>query len=293
MKMFFGEYGLMLRRIALLTLQVIWIGAGLLSTGTAVTASSYYIYSEFGGRYYDAEKNPFNLQDDSMCWAAAASNILAWTGWGYAAGRGFSSEDQMFAHFQDHWTDNGGNALYAWEWWFSGVHSSPTGFGFAVVDVLGGGGFWPNENLSGYYRREGDPALAMSAVSTFLHAGLGVALTLWDGYRSAHQITAWGYEYDPTGSLGVYVTDSDDDMNAANPGDVLRYYRVSTGAGSRWYLNDYLGDSDWFISEVQGLAQFPGGTPVPLPSAIWMFGSGLLGAVGLRVKFRVEARRRR
>ncbi|MHC4863454.1 MAG: hypothetical protein ACYTEX_05205 [Planctomycetota bacterium] len=29
---------------------------------------------------------------------------------------------QMFGHFQDHWTDQGGLMEYAWQWWFDGTY---------------------------------------------------------------------------------------------------------------------------------------------------------------------------
>ena len=38
--------------------------------------STYYGYEEFGDYWHDAEKSPSNSEDDLMCWAAAASNIL-------------------------------------------------------------------------------------------------------------------------------------------------------------------------------------------------------------------------
>jgi hypothetical protein len=66
-----------------------------------------------GGTWHDAEKSPTNEEDDLMCWAAAASNILAWTGWGYPSGTSFANEDDMFGYYQDHWTDQGGIMEFA------------------------------------------------------------------------------------------------------------------------------------------------------------------------------------
>ncbi len=272
------------RKMTLLIGQLFWIGVGLL-LNTAASASSYYLWNDYGGRFYDAEKSPNNSEDDLMCWAAAASNVLTWTGWARVPGSSFPSEDQVFGHFQNHWTPQGGNALYGWEWWFSGTHSSPPpSLGYSYVDVLGGGGFWQAENLAGYYVREGNTSLAMSSLSGFLRAGYGVVLWLWDGGSGSHQVTAWGYEYDATDYLGVYITDSDDGMNSEGAADELRYYGVSFRNGNRgekWYLSDYFGSNQWHIYEVQGLA-----APVPVPPAVWLLCSGLIGLACLKRKIR-------
>ena len=45
------------------------------------SATSYYLWDDWGGTYSDAEKSPTNTDDDLMCWAASAANLLAWTGW--------------------------------------------------------------------------------------------------------------------------------------------------------------------------------------------------------------------
>ena len=57
---------------------------------------SYFVYDEWGGTFYDAEKSPTNTEDDLMCWAAAASNILTWTGWGFPTGAA-----EIILHFGD------------------------------------------------------------------------------------------------------------------------------------------------------------------------------------------------
>ena len=268
----------MRRRTAFLIGRLFLIGFGLLLS-TAASATSYYLWNDYGGRFYDAEKSPTNNEDDLMCWAAAASNVLTWTGWARVPGRSFSSEDQVFGYFQDHWTDQGGNALYGWEWWFSGTHSPLPDDRYSYVDVPGGGAFWPGENFAEYYVRQGDTSLAMPAVSGFLRAGYGVVLWIWDGGQGSHQVTAWGYEYDDTGYLGVYISDSDDGMNSEIAADELRYYRVSPGSGGKWYLSD--GYANWHIYEVQGLA-----APVPVPPSVWLLCSGLIGLACLKRKIR-------
>src|SRR4030042_689174 len=73
---------------------------------------SYYGYSQWGGTWHDANKNIDDLAHDSpMCWAAAASDILAWGNWGTAA---HGTETQIFQNFKDHWTNAGSLMNYGW-----------------------------------------------------------------------------------------------------------------------------------------------------------------------------------
>jgi len=78
-----------------------------------VQTQTYFVWDTWGYQdpLRDANKIELpgsvldNTEDDLMCWAAAASNILDWGGWDAP---GFTSAGQMFQHFQDHWTDLGG-----------------------------------------------------------------------------------------------------------------------------------------------------------------------------------------
>ena len=71
-----------------------------------------------------------------MCWAAAASNILVWTGWGDIYS---TDEDNIFGYFQDHWTDSGALMEFGWDWWFDGTNPSQGWSGWSQVDDPGGG----------------------------------------------------------------------------------------------------------------------------------------------------------
>ena len=88
----------------------VYLAAGvfLFVVGFADAASiDYFIYDDWGGSWADAEKNTLSTEDDKMCWAAAASNILEWAGWtGHNEGE-IGNTDQMFGYFQNHWTDAG------------------------------------------------------------------------------------------------------------------------------------------------------------------------------------------
>ncbi|MFZ1934681.1 MAG: hypothetical protein WCB27_17350 [Thermoguttaceae bacterium] len=55
-----------------------------------------------------------------MCWAASASNVLTWTGWGNVGAISDQSDqyeaDEIFKYFQGHWTDEGSWPTDAWSW---------------------------------------------------------------------------------------------------------------------------------------------------------------------------------
>jgi PKD repeat protein len=242
---------------------------------TISTSSSYTytIYGDWGGTWEDAEKIWFDdgegnpginwpgNEDDLMCWAATASNVLRWTGWGHGA-----SADVIFLYFQYHWTDYAGNMRYAWDWWFDGTNPTQGEPGYTGSQVdRAGGGFWPNRNFYDYYTWSSSESNALPNIESFLRAGYGVGLSIAGDI--AHAITCWGFDYDPSNPdkyVGIWVTDSDDTKHKILPKNVhkdwLRYYRVEK-SGGRWYLQDYGGRDDRYISYVQGLGAGPGIAP--------------------------------
>ena len=104
----------------------------------------------------------------------------------------------------------------------------------------------------------------------FLNAGYGVGLSLTKvtdparDLKVGHAVTCWGYEYlgnSASGYLGLWITDSDDNMGAP-AANQLRYYHLKK-TGNRWYLQDYAGRSDWQLAGVIGMARRPAGTLIP------------------------------
>lgn len=228
-----------------------------------LTHVDYMLCDEWGGTVADAEKSPTTEDDDLMCWAASASNVLEWTGWGPVDG--MTNADEMFAYFQDHWTNEGSLPFFAWEWWFDGTNDAYPDPGVAQVDVEGGG-FHPDERFQDYFHSERVWAWTLSAVDEYLHSGYGVNLFITTGAGDGHLLTCWGVRTDiddPTDYLGIWVTDSDDDQHSTTPRDRLRYYRVTHEGGEwgPWHLRNFYGSDDWQIRKVSALAPRPAELP--------------------------------
>ena len=237
----------------------------------------------WGGGYSDAEKSPYNDEDDLMCWAAAAANVLDWTGWGHVddgTGHVLSSADEIFGYFQDHWTDTGGLMRFGWDWWFDGTNDSQGAPGWAQVD-LPGGGFYPAAQFDQLFYSVASKPDAMWAIDWFLQAGFGTTGAIYrpkpGGGLYGHAITFWGVNYDqadPDTYLGVWITDSDDDKNMDPAPSRLRYYEVGLGA-DRWYLQDYDNRDTWYIGLVEALA-------VPEPTDAILLSVGMIGVLRRR-----------
>jgi len=239
-------------------------------------ADTYYIWDDWGGAWSDAEKDSDSDDDDLMCWAATAANVLEWTGW-HGTGS-LTSTDAMFDNYCAHWTDHGGLMEFGWDWWFDGTYSGPTTPGWSQPDVPGGGAWYPGETFTDYYHRTWQDSLAMSAVDNYLHSGYGTGLGIYGiSHGGGHAITVWGYDYDAVNGdyVGVWVTDSDNDKGGSDPRpDSFDYYTVTSHSGL-WELGGSY--SGWYIGEVMALEQNPGIAAVPVPGAV------LLGVLGLGV----------
>ena len=226
------------------------------------TGTSYLLWEHWGGTWCDAEKSPTNTEDDLLCWAGTASNVLTWTGWGKVGG--MTNTDQIFGYFQDHWTDQGGLMQFGWDWWFDGTNGSQGWSGWSQEDVQGGA-FYPNETFASYFHSSNNESTALGTIDQYLHNGYGVGLGIYG--PGGHAITCWGVNYNPDNPsdyLGLWITDSDDSKSTTNAPDKLHYYEVEY-VGSQWFLQDYYGSNAWYIGTVQGL-EAKEATPVVVPS---------------------------
>ena len=237
-----------------------------LATAPPAWSLSYFVYDQWGGTWQDANKN---YKDDSlMCWAAAASNVLAWGKWGTAT---YTTTNSIFQHFKDHWTNNVGKAQVGWSWWFNGISpaaSSKTSY----VDVPGGGNFYPELTFSDYYRW--GPYTEMEIINQYFHLGYGAAIGIVKGLTMGHALTVWGFDYQKNGKkdlysfTSIYVTDSDDGVYG------LMNYSLTLKNGLYYLGGKYDG---WYIDEAVCLKTSPisGYGVVPLPSAISLLTGGL------------------
>ncbi|MDP6634781.1 MAG: dockerin type I domain-containing protein [Phycisphaerae bacterium] len=244
-------------RSVLLTTLAVFIAFGTTTSAlgdVTPTGVSYMLHENWGGSWVDAEKSRSSSEDDNMCWAATAANVLEWTGWGRV--EGMANSDDIFGYFQDHWTDQGGQMTYGWQWWMTGYNPSNGWSGWSQVDVPGGG-FHPSQYYPSLYHRNSNPGSAMSALDTYLRSGYGTAIAIYG--PGGHAITAWGFTHDaqnPSEYNGVYITDSDDYKNHPSAPDRLRYYEVELTAG-KWHLQSYYGSNDWYIGGVYALEAAP------------------------------------
>jgi len=225
-----------------------------------ITEFDYMLFDHHGGWWYDVEKTSDNTDDDLMCWAAAASNALEWTGWGVTST--FTDTDDMFDHFLDHWVDRGGFMVYGWEWWFDGTDP-----GDSRIDVSGGGNFWSPESAATYYHEEWDQDEIMERIDEYLHDGIMTTIGIRPvGGSGGHAITVWGYRYDSAEDdyyTGIWVTDSDDNKGSSStdpPPNTLRLYDLEwDDTNDRWEMSNYGGG--WYIEAIMALEPRAGDRP--------------------------------
>lgn len=209
---------------------------------TGLAASSFQNQVYTNPAVIDAEKNSSSA-DDSMCWAATASNMLTWTWWGEvglgasAAAALANGEDTVFEYFKNNFItgDNGGGGhqWYGAEWFFDGSYY-PADAGWTGWDMPKDGtgnktGFALNPYMELIQSGGTD---ALSSIADALRDGHAVGLS-FDSYASlgdeartgGHAITCWGYTYDSSkakGSTdyytGLIVTDSDNSEGSYSNG---------------------------------------------------------------------------
>ena len=194
--------------------------------------------------FIDAEKmdyGPGEYWDSNLCWAAAASNVLHYTGWGEQAHESLTSPDAIFQTFIYSFTDDGLTSEDGIRWFFSGVNRQQ--WDESGAQALGNygefRGFLPDYAPDSVMRKydivdrlNGTSwPLDMDIVLSHLREGWGCTVGLgWYEQRygnyyqrdGGHAVTLWGYireksiqEINADGYIALLVSDSDSD-NAGN-----------------------------------------------------------------------------
>lgn len=255
-----------------LSCVILFIGCLIVFSAASVGATVTWAtgVSETSG-WYDAEKDSVNQDDDNLCWAASASNILKWSKWD----AGYASEDAIFNFLEAETPlDAGGWWSQAWDFWFSGYWEAGDHF-----DGSDHPGYYSyNEYVSNSIVQWDVGETFMSDIENLFLNDYGVGVRIIadaeDGIN--HAVTAWGVEMEAGVFTGIYLTDSDDDKYGEDPrANELILYDVELLNG-KWYLTDYTNET-CYLDVYQALKM----KAVPLPSSVFFLIQGVLGVAFL------------
>lgn len=182
--------------------------------------------------WYDVNKTfSQDFPDSQMCWAASASNMLAW--WqdhnpeynDLAAMDTPESGQEIFDTFKTAYENDGGIQAYGILWYLQG-DTNKDYLPPLTEEGKEMGGYYGNAITQIYSERPISLGLAdvriynSSIVSEFLKecivngysVGLGIYGKTIDGKDIAHAVTLWGIDYDEERQMiqKMYLTDSDD-----------------------------------------------------------------------------------
>lgn len=139
---------------------------------------------------------------------------------------------------------------------------------------------------NGINGRYGDPALLTNSDAFYNDFGITdsadtglITLSTTDGYTVQYnnRKSTWGF-YGAEGECGIYTCRAFMDTYYFNDTPTYRVINASTGwdadAGNPWLLAETASSSTHgsFLVRVQ---------VVPVPAAVWLFGSGLIGLIGM------------
>lgn len=231
----------------------------------------------------DFNKTEENTNDDNLCWAASAANIINWWQQKYKIPTGTPTGDQVWTTFKDSFSDIKADPYNAYTWWLNGEYpntSNLTDFG---------------KTAGGYYKEYFNSSYAVSnaltgfynssywgisnGIKTYLSQGMGLTISITDTKgETGHALTLWGAEYN-TETLALtklFLTDSDDNKTSLfEVSCTLLGEKSDTqylGIENAWFD---LGDRDYYVTSFCGLVH-PSGflQPIPEPSTF-----GLLSGV--------------
>jgi len=164
--------------------------------------SEYKMWLQDPSPFADADKT--EQGDSSMCWGAAAANIITWAGWA-------ADEDDTFDIFKDHFEDKAGYVYDALRYYFT--HYVP-GVGAEMVAV-----------------REARSHKLLDFIVSAVHEGKGVAIKInYPGKKTGHFLSIYGYRYlAQEDNFILYFTDSDDGLHQ------MRQFEVAWNDSAEWW----------------------------------------------------------
>jgi hypothetical protein len=172
--------------------------------------SDYKMWQQNETAFTDAEKTWHG--DSNMCWAAAAANLIAWSGWA-------ADEDDTFDIFRDHFEDKPGYIYDALRYYFANYVA---GVGAEMVAV-----------------RESRSHKLLDFIVSAVHEGKGVAVKIDSpAKQNGHFLSIFGYHYlEYEDNFILYLTDSDDGRH-----QIRKFYLAWNDATQRWeFQNFYIG----------------------------------------------------
>jgi len=218
----------------------------LLTGAVPAWSSTYYLYSQWGGTWQDANKT--HVDDSLMCWAASASNILDWGGWTTPT---YNTSAKIFQDIKDYWTNNRGWQSWAWNWCLTGAQAPYKSYAYA--NVPGGGKYFPGTSFYSYYTTAAG-STELSRMASLMNSGYGISLVVGPNHTNQHAITCWGYDYVMSGTTkqytALYITDSDDGVTA------LKKMGLAYSAANGWYFTS--GYTNWDIMGIYAFKRKPG-----------------------------------
>lgn len=179
--------------------------------------------------FIDAEKEFTDVaegeiaSDANLCWAAASSNMLRFSGWGSEAG--FRTEDDLFGSFISAFTDAGGSYTYGLDWFFNGYYAMQGNDGWAQLRAPGESGKYlseyPADSLYQTYEISNhidNLRPVLDALERDCAVGISIGNYLSSFRIGGHAITLWGYLHDTSASPyskeaypAIFISDSDSD----------------------------------------------------------------------------------
>lgn len=253
------------------------------------------------GGWYDYHKSGSNdgvMADTAMCWAASASNVISW--WQNLNSSSITStvpqNEKIFDTFRGIYTNGGGKAYYAYEWWVNGNWSAPTGSGWAGIDkgmpveytAYANGGFLSKVYDTSLYpitiaTSSNNPYAYSEAVVNALSSGYALTLSV-ENSGVAHAYTLWGAEYEITSNgyelSAVWLTNSDDINNEPDlfRKDVICSYVEKGGVGTGSVaFDENMGAT---FTQVAGLRSAP--IVIPEPATAVLSIAAMLGLAARR-----------